>query len=69
MADEETPRDARRRVTRDHRRQWRDCLYVYPVIARRSHGLSIGVNLNPDKRCNFGCAYCQINRSVERDLK
>ena len=31
---------------RDHRRQWRRCLYVYPVISRRSKGLSIGVNLN-----------------------
>jgi wyosine [tRNA(Phe)-imidazoG37] synthetase (radical SAM superfamily) len=55
-------------VTRDHRRQWRDCLYVYPVISRRSKGLSIGVNLNPDKRCNLGCIYCQINRRIRRDL-
>ncbi|MFP3938354.1 MAG: radical SAM protein [Phycisphaerae bacterium] len=55
-------------VTRDHRRQWRDCLYVYPVISRRSRGLSIGVNLNPDKRCNFGCVYCQINRRIRREL-
>jgi wyosine [tRNA(Phe)-imidazoG37] synthetase (radical SAM superfamily) len=55
-------------VTRDHRRQWRDCLYVYPVISRRAKGLSIGVNLNPDKRCTFSCLYCQINRRVARDL-
>ena len=55
-------------VTSDHRRQWRRCLYVYPVIARRSKGLSIGVNLNPDKRCNFSCLYCQINRGIRRDL-
>lgn len=52
----------------DHRRQWRDCLYVYPVIARRSKGLSIGVNLNPDKRCNYSCVYCQVDRSVPRGL-
>ena len=56
-------------VTGDHRRQWRDCLYVYPVIARRSRGLSIGVNLNPDKRCTFSCLYCQINRRIRRDLQ
>ena len=55
-------------VIRDHRRQWRSCLYVYPVVARRSRGLSIGVNLNPDKRCNFSCVYCQINRGIRRDL-
>lgn len=53
-------------VTHDHRRQWRDCTFVYPVISRRAKGLSIGVNLNIDKRCNFGCVYCQINRRIAR---
>ena len=47
----------------DHRRDWKSNLYVYPVISRRSHGLSIGVNLNPDKACNFDCIYCQVDRS------
>ncbi len=56
------------RGTSDHRRQWRECRYVYPVIARRSKGLSIGVNLNPEKVCNFGCVYCQIDRRTPRDL-
>ncbi len=46
-----------------HPRTWRDFLYVYPVISRRSKGLSVGVNLNPDQACNFGCAYCQVDRS------
>ncbi len=55
-------------VTRDHRRQWRRCLYVYPVISRRAKGVSIGVNLNPDKRCTFSCLYCQIDRRIRRDL-
>ncbi len=52
----------------DHRRQWRDCLYVYPVISRRARGLSIGVNTNPDKRCNFNCLYCQVDRHIRRNL-
>lgn len=56
-------------MIRDHRRQWRDCLYVYPVISRRARGLSIGVNLNLDKRCTFGCLYCQIDRSSDRGLR
>jgi wyosine [tRNA(Phe)-imidazoG37] synthetase (radical SAM superfamily) len=56
------------RVLRDHRRQWRDCLYVYPVVSRRARGMSIGVNLNPDKRCTFACVYCQIDRRVHRGL-
>ncbi len=38
---------------------------VYPVISRRSGGLSLGVNLNPDKRCNFDCVYCQVDRTAE----
>lgn len=34
---------------------------AYPVISRRSGGLSLGVNLFPDrKRCNFGCLYCEV---------
>ena len=53
---------------RDHRRQWRRCLYVYPVISRRSKGLSIGVNLNPAKQCTFACVYCQIDRRARRGL-
>lgn len=48
----------------DHRRSWEDALYVYPVVSRRSGGLSIGLNLNPDKRCNFDCAYCQVDRTT-----
>lgn len=54
------------RLVEDHRRQWRACRFVYPVISRRARGLSIGVNLNIDKRCNFGCIYCQIDRRIGR---
>ncbi|MGD2108320.1 MAG: radical SAM protein [Phycisphaerae bacterium] len=46
-----------------HPRDWRRNVYVYPVISRRSGGLSIGVNLNPDTACNFDCIYCQVDRS------
>ncbi len=47
-----------------HSREWRNNLYVYPVISRRSKGLSIGINLNPDKTCNFDCVYCQVDRAT-----
>jgi len=47
-----------------HSRNWRENRYVYPVISRRSRGLSIGVNLNPDKVCNFDCIYCCVDRKV-----
>ena len=46
-----------------HPRDWRGNLYVYPVISRRSRGLSIGINLNPDTACNFDCVYCQVDRT------
>ena len=55
-------------VTADHRRQFGSYRYVYPVVARRARGLSLGVNLNPDKRCNYSCVYCQVDRKVPRDL-
>ncbi len=49
---------------RQHGRNWRRNAYVYPVVSRRSGGLSIGINLNPDKACNFDCVYCQVDRRV-----
>jgi histidinol dehydrogenase len=34
---------------------------VYPVYSRRSGGLSVGVNLFPDKKfCTFDCPYCEV---------
>jgi wyosine [tRNA(Phe)-imidazoG37] synthetase (radical SAM superfamily) len=36
--------------------------FVYAVISPRAHGLSIGINMNPDKHCNFDCSYCEVNR-------
>src|SRR5690349_17314629 len=43
--------------------------FVYAVISQRARGLSIGVNVNPDKYCNFACAYCEVNRDQPaRDL-
>jgi wyosine [tRNA(Phe)-imidazoG37] synthetase (radical SAM superfamily) len=49
---------------RDHSRQFADFTFVYPVISRRSGGLSIGLNLNPNKICNFDCIYCEVDRRV-----
>jgi wyosine [tRNA(Phe)-imidazoG37] synthetase (radical SAM superfamily) len=51
-------------VQRDHRRAFADNRYVYAVVSRRSRGVSIGVNLNPDKVCNFDCVYCQVDRTT-----
>ncbi len=49
---------------RDHRRDLDRNRYVYAVVSRRARGLSVGVNMNPDKRCNFDCPYCQVDRTT-----
>lgn len=36
--------------------------YVYVVISSRARGLSLGINMNPDKACNFDCVYCEVDR-------
>ena len=48
----------------DHGRDLDQNRYVYAVVSRRARGLSIGVNLNPDKVCNFDCPYCQVDRTT-----
>ncbi|MCI0537382.1 MAG: radical SAM protein [Verrucomicrobiales bacterium] len=43
-------------------RDFLDNRFVYTVISPRARGLSVGVNVNPDKFCNFDCVYCEVNR-------
>ncbi len=48
----------------DHRRaNVTGLAHVYAVLSRRSHGVSIGIDLNPDRGCNFDCIYCQVDRT------
>ncbi len=61
-------------TTTDHGRDSAGLSYVYPVISRRSNGLSIGINLNPNNACNWRCIYCQVpdlirGSSPEIDLR
>src|SRR4051812_47312022 len=51
-------------IHQDHRRSFADNRYVYAVVSRRSKGVSVGINLNPDKICNFDCVYCQVDRTT-----
>src|SRR5260221_10499059 len=53
----------------DHARSFAANRFVYPVVSRRSGGISIGVNLNPDKVCNFDCTYCQVDRVSAAETK
>ncbi len=57
----------------DHDRSSEGLRYVYAVVSRRSRGVSVGVNLNPNNACNWACVYCQVpdlslGRGPEIDL-
>lgn len=56
-------------VFNQHSRLFEDNRFVYPVVSRRSKGVSVGVNLNPDKICNFDCIYCQVDRRMESETR
>lgn len=51
-------------VLTEHSRRFDTLRFAYPVVSRRSRGLSLGLNVNPDKVCNFDCPYCQVDRTV-----
>jgi wyosine [tRNA(Phe)-imidazoG37] synthetase (radical SAM superfamily) len=52
-----------------HPRKFKHYQYVYPVLSRRAGGISIGINLNPQKNCNFDCTYCQVDRTEPLSAK
>ncbi|MBK8594426.1 MAG: radical SAM protein [Holophagales bacterium] len=49
-----------KRVTHLHHRGLAGRRFVYVVRSRRSGGLSVGINLDPQKSCNFDCVYCEV---------
>jgi wyosine [tRNA(Phe)-imidazoG37] synthetase (radical SAM superfamily) len=40
-----------------------DNRFVHAVVEPRARGLALGIDLNPDKTCNFDCVYCEIDRT------
>ncbi|MFT7075097.1 MAG: wyosine [tRNA(Phe)-imidazoG37] synthetase (radical SAM superfamily) [Planctomycetota bacterium] len=48
----------------DHNGPKAEYTLVYPVLSRRAGGLSIGINLNPGKECNWACGYCEVEGLV-----
>lgn len=44
----------------EHRHDGAGLTYVYPVVSRRAGGVSVGVNLNINRACNWTCVYCQV---------
>lgn len=69
MPDESIPLAAQSTVPlfSQHERAFEQFRFVYPVLSRRARGISLGVNLNPDKVCNFDCIYCQVDRTSEAE--
>jgi wyosine [tRNA(Phe)-imidazoG37] synthetase (radical SAM superfamily) len=51
-------------VLTQNSRSFNTLRFAYPVVSRRSRGLSLGLNVNPDKVCNFDCPYCQVDRTT-----
>jgi len=45
----------------NHDRNIFNSKYIYPVVSRRSMGLSLGINLNTNNACNWQCIYCQVS--------
>ena len=45
-------------------RNFLDNRFVYTVVSARARGLAIGINMNPDRLCNFDCIYCEVNRTL-----
>jgi pyruvate-formate lyase-activating enzyme len=59
-----------RPVTHRHDRGGAGRRFVYVVHARRSEGISVGINLDPQKTCNFDCVYCEVvdRRAIARHV-
>ena len=53
-----------REIAFDRPRDFLNNRFVYAVLSPRARGLTLGVNINPDKRCNFDCVYCEVNRTT-----
>jgi hypothetical protein len=46
-------------------RDYLDNQHVYTVVSARARGLAVGINMCPDKECNFSCIYCEVHRNGE----
>jgi len=57
-----------REIAFDRPRDFLNNRFVYAVISPRARGLTLGVNMNPDKRCNFDCLYCEVDRATLPEL-
>ncbi|MCP4173324.1 MAG: radical SAM protein [Fuerstiella sp.] len=66
---DQSAESAEARLFQQHSRLFETNRFVYPVVSRRSQGVSVGINLNPDKVCNFDCVYCQVDRRSNSETR
>jgi wyosine [tRNA(Phe)-imidazoG37] synthetase (radical SAM superfamily) len=64
LALSSSPADEITRRTASYPREFLHNRFVYVVVSPRAHGLSVGVNMNPDKQCQFNCIYCEVERDA-----
>ena len=69
MPPDQSAESAEARLFQQHSRLFESNRFVYPVVSRRSKGVSVGINLNPDKVCNFDCIYCQVDRRSDSETR
>ncbi|MDD4294570.1 MAG: radical SAM protein [Candidatus Omnitrophica bacterium] len=43
--------------------------YLYGPVPSRRLGLSLGIDIIPQKRCTFDCLYCQVGRTPKKTIK
>src|SRR5208337_3501420 len=63
------PSDRLLSAHRDHDRPVQENWFVYPALSRRSRGISVGININTDKNCNFDWEYCQVNHNIAPEFR
>jgi wyosine [tRNA(Phe)-imidazoG37] synthetase (radical SAM superfamily) len=69
MPPDQSAESAEVQLYQQHSRLFETNRFVYPVVSRRSQGVSVGINLNPDKVCNFDCIYCQVDRRSDSETR
>jgi wyosine [tRNA(Phe)-imidazoG37] synthetase (radical SAM superfamily) len=56
-------RDGSQEIAFGSPRDFLDNRFVYAVVSSRARGLAVGINMNPDRHCNFDCIYCEVHRN------
>jgi len=61
MSDHYEENEGRLPGPESHPRGRGETAIIYPVLSRRARGLSLGINLFPDrKQCTYDCPYCEV---------